>query len=362
MFLRDIWYFGERSAAIKPGDLIRREILDLPILVGRTKAGKAFAMHDTCPHRGVPLSAGRLVDDGDTVGGEAITAPQVECPYHGWRFSEGGTCARIPSLVEGQEMDLSKVRVPIYPVHEANGVIWLFIPKKSDSPIVGDPPVPHIDPPTLPAIGADWQPKFRMRMTFDCHIDHAVIGLMDPAHVAYVHRQWWWRSEKSMYAKEKNFGPAPLGFSMLPHTPSSNSFAYKWLFGANPTTEIVFRLPGIRTELITAGKTTVLGLTCVTPVSDTQTEVTQLFYWNNPLFTLAKPLLKPFAKEFLDQDRRMVMLQGEGLKYDPRLMLINDTDVQAKWYFRLKKEWQAALDENRDFVNPVENVVLRWRS
>jgi len=58
----------------------------------------------------------------------------------------------------------------------------------------------------------------------------------------------------------------------------------------------------------------------------------------------------------------MVDLQQEGLKYDPRLMLINDTDVQAKWYFRLKEEYLASQDENRAFVNPVKPATLRWRS
>jgi len=73
-------------------------------------------------------------------------------------------------------------------------------------------------------------------------------------------------------------------------------------------------------------------------------------------------VLRPFAKTFLGQDGDMVDLQQEGLKYDPRLMLINDTDVQAKWYFRLKEEYQAANDEGRDFVNPVKPAILRWRS
>jgi hypothetical protein len=43
-------------------------------------------------------------------------------------------------------------------------------------------------------------------------------------------------------------------------------------------------------------------------------------------------------------------------------MLINDADMQAKWYYRLKEEWGRAQDEGRPFENPVTARELRWRS
>ena len=44
------------------------------------------------------------------------------------------------------------------------------------------------------------------------------------------------------------------------------------------------------------------------------------------------------------------------------MMLIDDADTQAKWYYRLKVEYARALVEQRPFVNPVEPRVLRFRS
>jgi len=361
MFLHDVWYFGLRSAALKPGEMVRREMVGQPILFARTKAGRVFAFQDICPHRGVPLSAGKLHDAQDRVGGEALTEPQVECPYHGWRFGVDGGCRKIPSLLEDQKVGIERIRVPTYPVAEKNGVIWVYVPAPRKGPLIEDVEI-KMPPPEIPGIGEDWQPKFRMEMNFNCHVDHAVIGLMDPAHVPFVHRQWWWRTEKSMYAKAKDFGPVDYGFSMLPHEPSSNSFAYRWIFGAKPSTEIRFRLPGIRTEHITSKRATVMGLTCVTPITEKLTEIMQFFYWDAPFLSVLTPMLRPFAKTFLAQDGDMVDLQQEGLKYDPRLMLINDTDVQAKWYFRIKEEYAAAMNEGREFVNPVKETNLRWRS
>jgi hypothetical protein len=74
------------------------------------------------------------------------------------------------------------------------------------------------------------------------------------------------------------------------------------------------------------------------------------------------PLLKPFMHTFLDQDRQVVVKQREGLVHNPRLMLINDADTQARWWMRVKDEWIAAQEEGRAFVNPLEPKTLRWRS
>lgn len=362
MFLKNLWYFAMSGRALKRGEMVRKTLLGEPVLFARTDEGEVFGLRDICPHRGVPLSAGRLCAKGETVDGRVLDGAQVECPYHGWRFGANGKCAAIPSLTADQKMELERIRVPRYPVAERNGNIWIYMPERAEGPLVEDTPEPDVPPPELPAVG-ERAPGLVERMAFACHVDHAVIGLMDPAHGPFVHGIWWWRNVKSIHEKAKRFGPVPLGFSMLEHTPSSNSFMYR-LLGRGVTTEIVFRLPGVRTELIRARKGgAVLGLTTVTPLTESETEVTQSFYWTLPWLTPLKELLRPFVRTFLKQDHDMVMLQKEGLKYGPRLMLINDADIQAKWYFRLKDAWAKACETGEAFEHPVkEEVTLRWRS
>jgi hypothetical protein len=58
----------------------------------------------------------------------------------------------------------------------------------------------------------------------------------------------------------------------------------------------------------------------------------------------------------------MAELQREGLKYNPKLMLIQDSDVPAIWYHRLKKTWAVSIEAGTPFVNPVQPRTLRWRS
>jgi hypothetical protein len=54
--------------------------------------------------------------------------------------------------------------------------------------------------------------------------------------------------------------------------------------------------------------------------------------------------------------------QAEGLKHNPHLMLIDDADRPAKWYFQLKQAW---IDSRRtgEFHHPMTGpVTLKWRS
>ncbi len=337
--LTDIWYFALPGAELKPGAMAPLTLLGQPLLFGRAADGEVFALRDICPHRGIPLSCGRF--DGR----------EVECCYHGWRFDRQGQCTAIPSLVDGQEFDIGRIRVKRYPVREANGLVWVWM---------GDGE-PDVAPPALPEAPAQLRPAMVERMDFPCHIDHAVVGLMDPAHGPFVHKSWFWRSRRSIHEKAKAFGPSELGFVMKRHRPSSNSRAYKVL-GGTPETEIAFRLPGIRTEHIRVGANAVWNLTCVTPVDAATTRITNLFFWTLPWLGLLKPVLRPIARTFLGQDRDVVVMQQRGLRHDPTLMLIKDADTQARWYHQLKNEYARARTEGRAFENPVRDVVLRWRS
>ena len=315
-------------------------MLGEPVVLGRGGDGRIFALRDICPHRGMPLSSGRL-DQGE-----------IECCYHGWRFAADGSCTAIPSLVAGQQFDLAGVAVPRYPAREVQGNLWVFF---------GSDPTEAPEIPLLAGFGEDAMPELIETMCFAAAIDHAVVGLMDPAHGPYVHNAWWWRSRHSVHEKAKAFVASPWGFTMSRHAPSSNSRAYRLLGGA-PETEISFRLPSVRVEEIRAGHHAVTNLTALTPIDERTTEVNHCIYWTAPWLSALKPLLRPYVRTFLRQDRDMMERQQQGLRFDPVLSLIDDADTQARWYYRLKQEYRRARAEARPFVNPVKGRTLRWRS
>ncbi|HVP85285.1 MAG TPA: aromatic ring-hydroxylating dioxygenase subunit alpha [Rhizomicrobium sp.] len=341
ILLRDLWYMAALADTLPPGQMRREILLGEPIVIGRMRDGKVFALRDICPHRGVPLSAGRVMDENT-----------VECPYHGWRFRADGVCALIPSLVDEKDMDASRIKVRSFPVREQDGLIWVFMPSPGrDAQPAFEPPkvgVPHP------------KPRWHISQTFHCHMDHAVIGLMDPAHAPYVHGRWWWK--RSPRLKEKAYAPQERGFVMSRHQPSKP--AYK-ILGGDVTTEITFELPGIRFEnirgTVLGRQIDVVGLTACTPIDAETTQVTQIFYW--PLWLgFIRPFFMALGPTFLSDDRKMVELQREGLKFNPNLMLIRDADQPAIWYHRLKKNWAEATATGAAFINPVQETVLRWRS
>ena len=109
--LRGLWYVALVGADVRPGRLVHKTLLGEPLLIGRGRDGRVFALRDICPHRGIPLHYGRF--DGET----------IRCCYHGWRFDMSGTCVEIPSLREGQEMDLGKIRCGAYACIERQGLV-----------------------------------------------------------------------------------------------------------------------------------------------------------------------------------------------------------------------------------------------
>jgi phenylpropionate dioxygenase-like ring-hydroxylating dioxygenase large terminal subunit len=337
--LREAWYYAVPSRRLRRRSVLAKVMLGEPILIGRDAVGAAFALRDLCPHRGMPLSAGHF--DGT----------EIECCYHGWRFDTSGRCTAIPSLVPGQAFTHDRIHTRSYPVREVQGNLWVYF---------GEDPSGAPEIPMLEGLG-ECAPDIVETVRFDAAVDHAVVGLMDPAHGPFVHRAWWWRSRRSIHHKAKAFTPSAFGFTMSRHTPSQNSRAYRLLGGA-PETEIAFRLPSVRVEQIRAGQYLVCNLTAITPVDGQVSEINHCVYWNAPWLSALKPFLRGYVRAFLRQDRDIVERQQQGLRFNPPLTLIDDADTQAKWYFRLKREYRRARAEGRAFENPVEPRTLEWRS
>ena len=344
------WYPALRSPELRGGKLVTTTRLDVPLVMGRDATGAPFAMRDVCPHRAFPLSLGHF--DGQA----------LECSYHGWQFeAQTGQCRLIPSLTADSKLRCERIQAGSFPCQERDGHLWVYFGEPEGRPLdrTALPPGPEL-------------PKFSERYRIahlsadlHCSMDTGIVGLMDPAHGPFVHQSWWWRSRRSIRDKEKTFEPIPNGFRMSAHTPSANSGPYKLLryYGNEITTQIDFELPNVRTEQIRCGRYWFTNRTTVTPVRHDLCRLDFCAAWNLFPWLPITPLLHAFGKRFIAQDQEVIDKQQPGLKVQPRMMLIDDADRQARWYFELKESLLRSRETGEPMVHPMAGpVTLRWRS
>jgi phenylpropionate dioxygenase-like ring-hydroxylating dioxygenase large terminal subunit len=271
-------------------------------------------------------------------------------------------------LTADQKLRIDRIYAGNYACEEHDRFIWVFVPEPGPqgagfTRFVEAPfPAPRV--PTF----SDRYKTAHLSAELPCSVDHGIIGLMDPAHGPFVHQAWWWRSRDSIHEKTKNFEPIPAGFRMSAHTPSSNSAPYKLLKlyadADSITTTIDFILPNLRVETIRAGRYWFSSLTTVTPITRSHCRIDVVAAWN--LFRwipFSAGLLKFVFAKFVEQDRKTMEDQAEGLKYNPHLMLIDDADRPAKWYFQLKAAYLESRRNGGGLRHPMTGPVsLRWRS
>jgi phenylpropionate dioxygenase-like ring-hydroxylating dioxygenase large terminal subunit len=341
------WYPAVRADSLKRGGTAVAMLLGIPMLLGRKADGALFAMRDLCPHRGIPLSAGWF--DGET----------VQCKYHGWRFEPcSGRCEEIPSLTSHDNLEPTKIFANSFPVAERDGFAWVYVPPAGAGRITDERLLPVV--PELPKFGTRFR-SAHLQAELPCNVDHGIIGLMDPAHGPFVHRAWWWRSAASIHEKTKKFEPIENGFRMSAHAPSSNSAPYKLL--GKPETTIDFVLPNRRYETIVAVKNGkkrwFSSLTTVTPITASTCRIDVIAAWNIAYYVpFVTTIATYFGAKFVQQDQQTMIEQAQGLRSNPGLMLIDDADKPAKWYFALKQRRLKGEGEH-PLAGPVE---LHWRS
>ncbi len=111
MWLKNVWYVAGFERELTEGNFIARRFLDVPVVMFRTSSGRLVAFDDACPHRLVPLSAGKRVGD------------EMQCGYHGLRFNADGLCTEAP----GQARPSDKACVATWPLAARHGLLWIWM-------------------------------------------------------------------------------------------------------------------------------------------------------------------------------------------------------------------------------------------
>jgi phenylpropionate dioxygenase-like ring-hydroxylating dioxygenase large terminal subunit len=113
VLVKNAWYVAGLSREFAPRRLSGQVVAEKPLVLWRTAEGNIVAFDDRCVHKRMPLSQGRLLEDG-----------VLECAYHGLCYDPSGQCVRVPSHPDGHIPPRAQLRP--CPVLEQDGLVWVW--------------------------------------------------------------------------------------------------------------------------------------------------------------------------------------------------------------------------------------------
>ncbi|CAM6126556.1 unnamed protein product [Calypogeia fissa] len=156
--LKNFWYPVAFSGDISVDTLVPFESFEEPWVLFRGKDGRAGCVRDECAHRACPLSLGKVVDG------------QIQCPYHGWEYTTGGECTKMPSTRS------VTAQIKSLPCIERDGMVWIWPGDEIPATVV-----PSLNPPSHFTIHAE--------IVLELPVEHGLLmeNLLDLAHAPFTH-------------------------------------------------------------------------------------------------------------------------------------------------------------------------------
>jgi 3-phenylpropionate/trans-cinnamate dioxygenase ferredoxin subunit len=102
--------------ALGPGALAKVFVAGQPVLLARLEDGTVAAASTVCPHRGEDLSGGR------------VYMGAIDCPLHHYLYDLRTGVNRYPRDVFPADLAARLEPLPLYPVKEEGGWIWVGTP------------------------------------------------------------------------------------------------------------------------------------------------------------------------------------------------------------------------------------------
>lgn len=162
-FVKNCWYAAGWDQEFEAGSITARTLLGRTVAFFRGEDGQVAALLDRCPHRGVPLSMGSIVEG------------RVRCLYHALEFDAAGTCVHNPH-VPSRSSRLPAERIPTATRY---GMVWLWH---------GD--AEAADPALVPDYGWFVEPRYAtIHGKLHVQADYRLVidNLMDLSHAEYLH-------------------------------------------------------------------------------------------------------------------------------------------------------------------------------
>jgi vanillate O-demethylase monooxygenase subunit len=162
MFPKNAWYVACTPEELDNDRPLGRMVCNEPIVFYRGVDGKVAALEDFCPHRGSPLSLGKIVEG------------QLTCGYHGLVMGCDGKALSMPGQRVGPFPSIRS-----FPAIERYGFVWVWT---GDATLADPAKIHHLawaENPNWAYGGGLYHVKCDYRLMID--------NLMDLSHERYVH-------------------------------------------------------------------------------------------------------------------------------------------------------------------------------
>jgi phenylpropionate dioxygenase-like ring-hydroxylating dioxygenase large terminal subunit len=327
--LPDAWFVACSSRELRRRPLAR-VVQGAPLVLFRSGAGRAAAFLDRCPHRNVPLSAGRVQGD------------QLECAYHGWRFDADGRCRAIPGLCG--PIDARARNATSYACVEQDGFVWVYA-----RPDVEADSAPY----RLPHLEDARYSTVRRWYSVPATLHAVVENALDVPHTAFLHgglfrtarkdseievvvRRWGDRVEAEYIGE-----PRPKGIAGRILAPGGGVVQHFDRFLLPCIAQVEYRL-GDRSHLV--------ATSLVTPVTDFVTRLYAVVTFRLPLpHWVVRPFLTPVGTHIFRQDARILRMQSENVRrFGGEQFANTEIDVLGPAILRLLLQAQRGERPPRD--------------
>jgi phenylpropionate dioxygenase-like ring-hydroxylating dioxygenase large terminal subunit len=172
------------------GQPVAVTLLGEPLVVVRRPNGEVAAFVDECPHRGAPLSLGRL------------DADELVCAFHGWRFGPDGEATCIPALGPDATLPSRARLTKPAGVCERYGIVWVAL----EPARLAIPSWPDGDDDRL----GEFSPTAH---TSEVLAAYQTDNLLDSSHFPFLHNSL--SSRNPMTGEQETVDQHELGFSTV---------------------------------------------------------------------------------------------------------------------------------------------------
>jgi phenylpropionate dioxygenase-like ring-hydroxylating dioxygenase large terminal subunit len=296
-------------------------LLGVPLVVFRSREG-VTALLDRCPHRNVPLSLGRLRQNG-----------HLECAYHGWQFSGVGQCVAVPGLIG----EPSKAwRVPHYPAREQDGLVWVYATPDVE---------PGVEPFAVKGLHGSGYASLVRVVTVQATLHAAIENALDVPHTAFLHQGLFRGGKKNRIVAqvsryqdrveiEYQGEPRPPGIVAKILSPGGGVVQHWDRFFLPSIAEVEYRLGSENHFLVTS---------MCTPVSDSVTKMFAVVSFRSRLpARWLKHAIEPFAMRIFRQDAVILEQQSSTIRrFGGEQFVSSDLDLMGPHVWRLLKQAES---------------------